>query len=292
MKTDIFRWVNYKYPQNYIIKNHYTGSLIIALFCFAFLTAYKPLNAHAGRSMTFEATMAFYSLLSGISVIFFVKILKAFRYFSEKSEWILLKELLAVFIIISGIGITIYFIGFLIEPSGPRWNFPTFLDSVKSAFLLAIIPFTFFTAINYKFLYPKILMEADEFPVRPDSLSQLPEELVQISSQLKKETLSFYPSEFVFAESDGNYVVFYLKRDNIIRKEIIRNSVNNIEQQLSVLPFFLRTHRAFIVNMKKVRSRNGNTLGYQLRLSEPEFIVPVSRNKTRVFDELFKQFHA
>jgi hypothetical protein len=68
--------------------------------------------------------------------------------------------------------------------------------------------------------------------------TNLLEDLIQISSQLKKEELSFYPGQFLYAESDGNYVVFYLNRNNLIKKEIIRNSINNIEQQLSDIPYF------------------------------------------------------
>ena len=69
--------------------------------------------------------------------------------------------------------------------------------------------------------------------------NQPPEELVQISSQLKKEELSFYPGQFLYAESDGNYVVFYLNINEQVKKVIIRNSINNIEQQLSEIPYFL-----------------------------------------------------
>ena len=120
---------------------------------------------------------------------------------------------------------------------------------------------------------------------------QTHENLIKISSQLKKEELSFYPSQFLYAESDGNYVVFYLNKDNLVKKEIIRNSINNIEQQLSEIPYFLRTHRAFIVNLKKVRSKQGNTLGYLIKLSDIEFKIPVSRNNTKIFNELLAHHH-
>jgi Response regulator of the LytR/AlgR family len=95
----------------------------------------------------------------------------------------------------------------------------------------------------------------------------------------------------MYAESDGNYVVFYLNKNNLVKKEIIRNSINNIEQQLSEIPYFLRTHRAFIVNLKKVRNKQGNTLGYQIKLSDSEFKIPVSRKNTEIFNKLLAQYH-
>ena len=121
--------------------------------------------------------------------------------------------------------------------------------------------------------------------------NQPSEDLIQISSQLKKEELSFYPSQFLYAESDGNYVVFYLNINNLVKKEIIRNSINSIEQQLSEIPYFLRIHRAFIVNLKKVRSKQGNTLGYMIKLSETEIKIPVSRKNTKDFNKLSALYH-
>jgi DNA-binding LytR/AlgR family response regulator len=76
-----------------------------------------------------------------------------------------------------------------------------------------------------------------------------------------------------------------------VKKEIIRNSINNIEQQLSLIPYFFRTHRAFIVNLKKVRSKQGNTLGYIIKLTTTDIKIPVSRNNTNNFNRLFAEYH-
>jgi DNA-binding LytR/AlgR family response regulator len=71
---------------------------------------------------------------------------------------------------------------------------------------------------------------------------------------------------------------------------IIRNSISEIEQQLAGIPYFMRTHRAFIVNLGKVISKNGNSLGYQLKLKGSNHIIPVSRQNTQIFDELTRKF--
>jgi DNA-binding LytR/AlgR family response regulator len=117
------------------------------------------------------------------------------------------------------------------------------------------------------------------------------EELIRIKSQLKKEELTFYPCQFIYAESDGNYIIFHLDIENQIKKKIIRNSISNIEHQLSAIPFFFRTHRAYIVNLKRVCSQKGNTLGYRLKLSGTESEIPVSRQKTRDFDITLGRYH-
>lgn len=291
MNSGIHKWLNIKYPQNYIIRNPFKGALIIALFVFGFAVLYKPLNTHAARALSYEATMAIYCFLSGIFIFLSVTILKTIKYFSNIKDWTILKELSSVFIVLFVLGIAIYLLGFFIEPSGHRWNISTFLNSFKGAFLTGIFPLTFFTAINYRFLFWQSVKYNEENKATTGSENQPHENLIQISSQLKKEELSFYPSQFMYAESDGNYVVFHLNKNNLVKKEIIRNSINNIEQQLAEIPYFLRTHRAFIVNLKKVRSKQGNTLGYQIKLSDNEFKIPVSRKNTEIFNKLLAQYH-
>jgi hypothetical protein len=291
MNKVFYKWLNIKYPQNFIIRNPLIGALIITIFILGFTVLYKPFNTHAARALSYEVTMAVYCFLSGIIIFLSVKILKAFKFFSDSKSWTIFKELISVIIVLLVLGIAVYLLGFFIEPTGERWNIATFLNSFKGAFLTGIIPLTFFTAINYRYLFPENIINNEGSIPKTGLENKPPEDLIQISSQLKKEDLSFYPGEFIYAESDGNYVVFYLNRNNLIKKEIIRNSINNIEQQLSGIPYLLRTHRAYIVNLIKVRSKQGNTLGYVIKLTGTENIIPVSRNNTRIFNELFARYH-
>ncbi|MCA1759582.1 MAG: LytTR family transcriptional regulator, partial [Bacteroidales bacterium] len=147
-------------------------------------------------------------------------------------------------------------------------------------------PFLFFTTLNYlHWISPEVMYDSAVSGSTSES-----EELLQISSQLKKESLSFYPSQLIYAESESNYVNFYLLSGDKVQKKVIRNSITDVEQQLAHIPFFARTHRAFIVNLKKIKSKKGNSLGYRLRLQGTDAEIPVSRNNTRNFSQLFRQF--
>jgi hypothetical protein len=223
-----------------------------------------------------------------IPVFLTIRGLKKIPYFSDANEWTILKEFLAIFIILSSVGITMYFAGFLYEEPSQRWNLPTFIDSCLRGMLFGMIPFLFFTATNYRHFFVSEIIK--NFKPAAEASSLQSERLIKIESQLKKEDLSFYPSQFIYAESDGNYVVFHLNVNNQIQKKIIRNSIANIESQLSAYPFLIRTHRAYIVNVKQVVSQKGNTLVYHLKLSGIDKVVPVSRQNIRDFDQLLKQF--
>ena len=289
MLIRIYSWLNKNYPQNFIVEKPYIGTLIFLAFCFGFVMLYKPLSLHEARFFNFQLTMAVYLSALSFPVFFIIKILKNTRYYSNPNEWTFLKEISAVAIILLGMGIAVYFIGFLLETPANRWNLSTFIDSCKNTILVGIIPFAFFTLINYRYLFARDIVQN----FNPDKNSIPPEQsekLVRIVSQLKKEELDFYPGQLVYAESDGNYVVFHLNVDNQIQKKIIRNSINNIEEQLSSIPFLMRIHRAFIVNVNQIISRKGNTLGYRLKLKAIDEIIPVSRQHIRDFDILLKKY--
>lgn len=289
MPNHIYRILNKRYPQNLMLKKPIIGTLVFLVFCFVFVTIYRPLKLHESRFFNFNLTMAVYFCVMSLPLIGLVKGLKSINYFSDGKEWNILKEIISIILILLGMGIVAYFAGFLFEIQGDRWNFATFWDSANHAILIGIVPFVFFTLVNYRYLFVTDKVENFQ-PQLNQSDAEQPEQLVQIVSKLKKEELCFYPSQLIYSESDGNYVVFYLDVNNHIRKEIIRNSIQNIEKQLSVIPFFMRIHRAFIINVKKVRSRNGNTLGYRLKLTGTETEIPVSRQYIPNFNSLLKRY--
>ena len=286
----INKWLKKKYPQNILIKNPLIGSIIFLVSCICFILIYKPFQLHASRYFNYEMTVAIYFTIVAFTLFGFVRLLKCIRFFSDPEDWTVMKELLSIIISLLCMGLTIYFSGFIIEPPGNRWNLPTFFNSLLIASLIGIIPLLFFTIINYRFLLVTEIMK--NFNTEIDSImSEKSEVLVRIGSQLKKEELEFYPGQFIYAESDGNYIVFHLNVDSQIKKRVIRNSISSIEQQLSAIPFLFRTHRAFIVNVKKVKSQKGNSLGYRIKLTGTDTEIPVSRQKAHNFNEIMKQYH-
>lgn len=288
MNNPIYKWLNRKYPQNFIIKHAVVGSVVCLVFCLGFLLIYRPLGTHESRILSYGSTMAIYCFILAVSVLVMIRILRTMKYFSDTEEWTILKECLSILFILAGMGVFIYLVGFVVEEPSGRWNLATFFDSCKSAFLIGIIPFLFFTLMNSRYFYT-YNVRTESQPTADSSETAQPATMIQIDSKLKKENLNFYPDEFLYATSEGNYVVFYLYRDNKVRKEIIRNSISNIEEQLSQFPFVVRTHRAFIVNIQHVYLKKGNALGYQLKLTNIETEIPVSRPNIHSFDRLFEQ---
>lgn len=256
MLFKISRWLNKPYPQNIIIKRPLIGVLLFLLFSVCFAIIYKPLEVHESRLFNFEITMAVYFIISAIPLFGIIQLLKSVRYFSNQVEWTIGKEILSIIISLLWVGITVYFSAFVLEPPVERWNLRTFFNSLITASLIGIIPFLFFTLLNYRSLFFTEIIKNYNIDLNSFHFEK-PEELIRIQSQLKKEELAFFPHDFLYAESDANYIVFHLNVNGSIKKKTIRNSMGNIEDQLCAIPYYFRTHRAFIVNLKKVISRKG-----------------------------------
>ena len=280
-----------RFPKNKMLKNPTIGTLIIFGFFFLFMYIYKPLNTHESQIAGYTVTMAIYSIACALPVFVFGKMLHSIKHFSNDEEWNLLKEVLSIFFILLAMGTVVYFMAFVVEKPADRWNFYTYFDSCKIVFLIGIIPFLFFTILNFRYFRYQNIPSVNEPVDSHDLASEFPEEIIQIDSRLKKDKLNFYPSQFLYAMSEGNYVEFYLNRDNHIQKEIIRNSISNIAGQLTAIPFCVRTHRAFIVNVKKIHFKKGNTLGYRLKLTGIDVEIPVSRQNIKAFIQRFNEFN-
>ncbi len=289
VKNQIKSFLNRKYPQSFLIQKPLWGTLAFTIVLFLFAAIYQPLRMHEARSFSFNFTMLLYSLLISAAVFIVAVIIKRTNCFSKDEVWTVSKELLSIFIILSCIGLAVYFAGFIIENQGSRWNLTTFFNSFFRSVLIGIIPVLFPSLLNIRFAFaPEIFQEYQiKGQNKPEEKT---EELINIKSKAKKEDLSFLTNEFIYAESEGNYVVFHLIKQGKTFDVIIRNSIGEIEKQLVDIPYLMRTHRAFIVNLKKVIVKDGNSLGYKLKLKGSNNIIPVSRQNTKIFDKLSRQF--
>ena len=280
---------NKAYPKNYIFKSPFIGILVFSALSFVFMVIYQPFEVHGARSFSLEMTMAIYVIIMGVPMYGFIKLIQRIPYFSNENDWTIFKEILSIILVLFVSGIVLYFAGFLVESPSDRWNLSTFFGSCKISFFSGLLPFMFFTTLNYRYLLVSDIIRNFGQP-GGSIIAEQTEQLILITSQLKKEELKFYPGQLVYVESDGNYAVFHLRIDDQIQKKMIRNSISNIELQLSDFPYFMRIHRAFIVNVKEVVSQKGNSLGYQIKLSGIEKSIPVSRQNTRDFDKLIIQY--
>jgi hypothetical protein len=284
----ISTWLKKEIPQNYLLQKPWVAFFVITFFGFLFMVIYTPFDSGQEDKLFIWKLLGYGLLVGSAALLAPVGIIRPFIR-KKHGLWTIGKELLSFAVILLMMGLIIYFAAFLLEPEADRWNLHTFLDSFKYVLFVCFLPYVFFSLIHAPFWFSSL-------PVQEENFKRLLAEnhtngaIINISSKLKKESLDFQLSELLCISSEGNYVAFYLSKDGKLQKKTIRNSMNEIEEQLNTHSCLLRVHRAFLVNLKKISHKRGNTLGYQLRLNGLDLEIPVSRNKVKEFDEKFAEF--
>lgn len=273
------------FPQTFLIHKPFLGAFIFFLLLLTFVVLYRPLEVHQTAFLNLYLTALIYCAIISLSELAVALIISRTNCFSKKGNWIIASELLSIVMILAIIGISVYFAGFMLEAHSNRWNFSTFYDSFYRSVLIGIIPVILPSLLNIRSAFAPQVFQNYENKWQ-DKSNEVPEKLIHISSKAKKEHLSFYPSEFIYAESKGNYVIFHLIKQDESVEVSIRNSITEIANQLTAIPDFMRIHRAFIVNLKKITSRDGNALGYRLTLKGCNDIISVSRQNALEFEQL------
>ena len=105
---------------------------------------------------------------------------------------------------------------------------------------------------------------------------------VVVKPENEREQCQFKDDSLLFISSEGNYVNIVVKNKKIERI-LIRNSLTNIEKQLRNYPLFCRCHRAYIVNLNKIKSATGNAQGLKLTLKDLDDSIPVARSYSKEF---------
>ena len=295
----MFDWLKKPYPFLYERLSVRAGvAAFVTVFVFLFLVIFKPFDIDKAMRVNMYLGALFYGLTSGITVFlsgsamiwFFPKV------FTDKG-WTIGKEMFCTNLILVSATIGNTFLGYYMECSPENAGWDSFLLSFYLAFIrtyaVGIFPVTVLTAISYGIFLKRNLAKALEnnkkLEQRPEAPNpEIADRLITIVSPSNNNDFSFRLNDLLFIMADGNYVEFHMESENTVKREIKRNTLRHIESQLSEYDFLFRSHRAYLVNLKKVVHSSGNAQGYELKLTKTDHTVPVSRRNLGRFDTLIK----
>lgn len=165
------------------------------------------------------------------------------------------------------------------------YDIPSFFDefqfNLKYTFLIAIIPYSIVLLIL--------------------SLFQSKSELVELKKESKKVVLSNplikFPDDkgnlkftmplkdLLYLESTDNYVyIYYLSHDKL-KKELLRNSLKNLEK-IFINTSIIRCHRSYMVNLENLNLVKKTGQKMMIKLNQIDDLIPVSKT----YQEGFKEF--
>jgi hypothetical protein len=223
----------------------------------------------------------------GVSVIAYILPLFFKRFYSE--NWTVGKNLLNGLLIILTISLgNTFYHCLLIRNSIPfSWEnvSATFLFYLVITFLVAIVPFAIIEFLQRNLSLSQHLLEAQELNKQlaekiPSPQTAYHSEPITLSGNTK-ESVELHPEQFIYLEAYGNYVKINYTEGELVKQKLLRTTIKQMEDELTSVPFIIRCHRAFLVNIKQIASVKGNSQGYKVSFNYPVGEIPVSRGYTK-----------
>lgn len=103
------------------------------------------------------------------------------------------------------------------------------------------------------------------------------EEFIVILSESKSERLKVRYKDLILIKSADNYIEVYYLEKGIVEKQLVRNTLKNIEDLLSEKLNFMRCHRTSIVNILYVEKIVKSYSGHNIKINCINELIPVSR---------------
>ena len=252
----------------------------ISIFIPLFLGLFQPFGLRSANYDHMIFIVLGYGLVTFLSLIINVVLLPSiFKSFFAEKGWTVIKQIFWFCWNVVTIGLANYFYSEVIFNTFSI-HFYAILYFIFNSFIISIIPISFLTILNYNQLLKKNLIVSNEMNNRliNQETSKNEEQEIILYSENNKQKINTTSENLLFVESVGNYVsVCYLK-DKTAQKTLIRNTLKNIDEQLSNNRFIIKVHRAFIVNIIHIEKINGNSQGYRLQLRNTDGEILVSRN--------------
>lgn len=170
----------------------------------------------------------------------------------------------------------------------PRVGLGSFLYFQMITLLIAVLPLVILNLIIHNFSLRRNLELSREtstqLKIRSSATEPVPDDnsCVIFGVESGKERYEVNPDEILYIASEGNYARIVFTGDQG-KPTLIRSSLTRIENQLHEYPYLLRCHRAYMVNIRKVREVTGNAQGLRLHMQGVGETLPVARSYVKRF---------
>lgn len=145
-------------------------------------------------------------------------------------------------------------------------------DSIKYTGLGILIPYSlvllFISQVIQKSKFNQLKRDAGKLH-KPTALWEFPDEKGVVRFSIASDKILYF-------ESADNYLIVYYLDNGKQVKQILRNSLKNIELLMVGSPM-KRCHRSFMVNLQKIELVNYEKAKCRIKLSGSNDFVPVSR---------------
>jgi len=153
---------------------------------------------------------------------------------------------------------------------GSIWNF---LKYYGLPFTPILIPLWLYLRSKYGII---------EVPVQGEAAFAKAENIT-LHGENKSEALTIATSDFIYAQSQQNYVAVHYKTEHGIQQEMLRSTLSNMMMQL---PNAWQVHRSYLVNLDYLERVEGNARKRFMKITEVAEPIPISQ---KYYDALKKR---
>lgn len=245
----------------------------ISLGIFLFLLFFQPLIP---QNPDFNNKLLILAAFGGITLILLglmrTVIPSAFQGVFSIEKWTINKEILwnFLFVVLNSVAFVFFarYVG----------KIPITFHIVTIIVIQTLIVVVILIVVNEYHFLKKQLKNLMAGKVDPDD--EFPREenvLIELESENKSEYFKLFLDQIILIKSANNYIEVVYKKEEKIKKRLIRNTLTNTEKLFSKYPAMIRCHRSCIVNKNQVKKITKGNDGLKLTLFDYPQEIHVSR---------------
>ncbi len=286
MIKNIFTVLKKPFPFNQF---RYSGVLMGAMI-FLVLAIFHPFGLHSippARRYLIELGFGFITFAVVLANTRLLPVLFP-RTFAEE-RWKVYKEIVQILynILVIAVINTVFMsiCGFLLIDllSVSVFVFYTLVVATFPVFLLILIKYNLILKQNLKDA------AAINFAILGGAAQRKPDgdQVLKFSGQSEGDYIEVESKQILYIQSQRNYLEFFYTLHDTIKSTLIRATLKEVESSIKNFDNLQRCHRSYIVNIDRIASIDGDSLGYTLHLDIIDNVIPVSRSYTKLFRSKF-----
>lgn len=297
------------------------------LFVLSFLFLFKPFRLDLYPPLQLLYTSAMYGFVTGFVILtggyFFIK---AIAPRINEEQWTLGKQILLNIILMIGITIcNVLVTQWVHQITLPLW---WHFNMLKWVLMLGALPIVIAELFSYNYYLQQHVKSAERLsksiPVsheagrqpaergvhhqlinnialkQIDTIFSVAEEetkaifrrrssLLTLTGDNQNDRLEIPHKSLLAVQALDNYVNIFWEQNGNLQATMLRNTLTNINEQLSDIPCMYRSHRGWLVNTKRVMQVEGNAQGLKLSVDLLPQPVPVSRGNIPGYRQVAEQ---
>ena len=211
---------------------------------------------------------------------------------ADEKNWTVGSELFVLTAFLFLVGIGSFLVRDIIYDNPRNWSLRYLYEEIRNTFLVGILLALVFVPLHFNRLRRKYEHGAASVETvvntNPKVLEVSESNLVFIKTQVRNDDFHLEVDHMLFAKAAGNYVEIFTESGRRIEVLLKRIPIKDLELQLAPFGHMVKTHRAYLVNTRRVTQVKGNAQGYQLSFNGMADTVPVARSMIAAFNAAMK----